>query len=209
MPSMMLFPLLRRNQNRSTNRGRPSSSTDDDDQSHSSNNDTDHQVEERSTMEYHVHQSQTRSQERLHTIQNFRLRAISEKNDECSVCAKDFEINDIVSLLPCGHYFCEDCATNWFDRVQSTTCPLCRYDLAQPEDIGDEQEEHCCNSASGSYNQPSDATSSLDGSLRDEVIVSTRSSPTALSSNFDLIMAKTLQATRARREREEKMSSSF
>lgn len=63
-------------------------------------------------------------------IQKVRLRAIDTDNDECAVCSKAFEVDGVVSLLPCGHYFCQDCTSHWFVRIHSTTCPLCRYDVS-------------------------------------------------------------------------------
>lgn len=59
---------------------------------------------------------------------NVRLRAVDQGNNECPVCASEFEVNDAVALLPCGHYFCKDCMMKWM-TYEKCTCPLCRHDL--------------------------------------------------------------------------------
>lgn len=59
---------------------------------------------------------------------NVRLRAVDQRNNECPVCATEFEVNDAVALLPCGHYFCKGCMMKW-TTYDKCTCPLCRHDL--------------------------------------------------------------------------------
>ena len=41
----------------------------------------------------------------------------------CPVCHDDFDDKEIVKILHCKHYFCEECITEWF-KVK-TTCPVC------------------------------------------------------------------------------------
>jgi hypothetical protein len=57
---------------------------------------------------------------------------LSEKLLECSICYGMFKRP--VSLVPCGHSFCEGC---WLQHIQSASlnqrvlaCPLCRNDKA-------------------------------------------------------------------------------
>ncbi|KAM0838850.1 hypothetical protein ACQ4PT_060703 [Festuca glaucescens] len=46
---------------------------------------------------------------------------------ECAVCLKDFEAEDMVSMMPCDHCFHHCCISQWL-RV-SCVCPLCRHAL--------------------------------------------------------------------------------
>ena len=43
-------------------------------------------------------------------------------------------MNCTITLLPCGHYYCQDCMDRWFtsSNTSSSKCPLCRYDCSQP-----------------------------------------------------------------------------
>ncbi len=59
---------------------------------------------------------------------NVRLRAVDQSNNECPVCATEFEANKAVALLPCGHYFCKTCIQEWMS-YEKCTCPMCRHDL--------------------------------------------------------------------------------
>ena len=46
----------------------------------------------------------------------------------CIVCQCDFEVSDVVKTLPCNHIFHDDCIKTWLMK-DSSTCPMCRYDL--------------------------------------------------------------------------------
>ena len=41
----------------------------------------------------------------------------------CPVCHDEFDEEEIVKILLCKHYFCEECITEWF-KVKDT-CPVC------------------------------------------------------------------------------------
>ncbi|CAE7488544.1 RMR3, partial [Symbiodinium pilosum] len=49
----------------------------------------------------------------------------------CVCCLADFEEGDKLSVLPCGHMFCEACIVNWAfsGRAASRHCPVCRADF--------------------------------------------------------------------------------
>mmetsp|Transcript_46230 Transcript_46230/g.119146 ORF Transcript_46230/g.119146 Transcript_46230/m.119146 type:complete len:394 (-) Transcript_46230:47-1228(-) len=51
--------------------------------------------------------------------------AQDEEDEECPVCFEVYGKGDHLKLLPCGHYFHEDCLIKWFKN--EVTCPLCRY----------------------------------------------------------------------------------
>lgn len=42
--------------------------------------------------------------------------------DACPICQDEYK--DAIKLNQCGHIFCEDCVSMWFDRER--TCPMCR-----------------------------------------------------------------------------------
>lgn len=46
----------------------------------------------------------------------------------CSICQCEFELNDSVVILACGHTFHDCCMDNWIDKVrENPRCPLCKY----------------------------------------------------------------------------------
>lgn len=47
-----------------------------------------------------------------------------EHKGECSVCMDDVTIDDEVVVLPCKHWFHEQCASIWLK--EHNTCPICR-----------------------------------------------------------------------------------
>lgn len=47
-----------------------------------------------------------------------------EGRGECSVCMDDVKIGDEVVVLPCNHWFHENCASLWLS--EHNTCPICR-----------------------------------------------------------------------------------
>jgi hypothetical protein len=48
-------------------------------------------------------------------------------NVECSVCKDKYLLNNECDLLPCGHFFHQDCILPWLEL--HNTCPICRYEL--------------------------------------------------------------------------------
>ncbi|KAF9971137.1 hypothetical protein BGZ73_005982 [Actinomortierella ambigua] len=51
-----------------------------------------------------------------------------ERSESCAICLDDYEINDCLRLLPCGHEYHAECIDIWLTR-KSTQCPLCKCDL--------------------------------------------------------------------------------
>ncbi|KAF8453650.1 hypothetical protein BGX38DRAFT_1268453 [Terfezia claveryi] len=51
----------------------------------------------------------------------------------CPVCLEDFEEDQEVRVLPCGHSFHTDCIDPWLLNVAGS-CPLCRIDLRSSEE---------------------------------------------------------------------------
>lgn len=55
-------------------------------------------------------------------------RLVSEwENHQCAICIDDFEINQMVKLLPCTHLYHSNCILRWLDLHKS--CPICRCNL--------------------------------------------------------------------------------
>ena len=56
--------------------------------------------------------------------------------NSCAVCKDEFEIGQELLLMPCKHYFHNDCLLPWLNERNS--CPVCRYEL--PTDDSDYEE---------------------------------------------------------------------
>ncbi|GAB9468595.1 Zinc finger protein [Globisporangium polare] len=56
----------------------------------------------------------------------------SEKYTDCAICLSEYETNDQVLSLPCGHAFHKDCGMPWL--VEHNVCPTCRYQLPKQEE---------------------------------------------------------------------------
>jgi hypothetical protein len=48
-------------------------------------------------------------------------------HDQCVICLEEFEDNNEIVILECGHYFKKDCAIKWLHC--NKVCPLCRTSL--------------------------------------------------------------------------------
>ena len=72
----------------------------------------------------------------------YRLRSIDKENNECAICMRSFEIDGVVSLLRCGHYFCKECVVQWFEGMNATNCPLCRCDVIANKANGEREEDN-------------------------------------------------------------------
>mmetsp|Transcript_28444 Transcript_28444/g.66053 ORF Transcript_28444/g.66053 Transcript_28444/m.66053 type:complete len:443 (-) Transcript_28444:1970-3298(-) len=58
----------------------------------------------------------------------------------CSICLDDYESDEHIRCLPCGHTFHSNCIAKWLTE-RSCTCPLCKLDLLPPEDESESSEE--------------------------------------------------------------------
>ncbi|KAG2182468.1 hypothetical protein INT43_007398 [Umbelopsis isabellina] len=50
-----------------------------------------------------------------------------DENQDCSVCKEDFGVAEQVLILPCQHFFHQDCIKQWLQV--NGTCPICRHSL--------------------------------------------------------------------------------
>lgn len=61
-----------------------------------------------------------------HIIDNLPSTNEFSRDEKCSICLKEFELNH-TKELPCHHRFCDSCIVRWLNLVN--TCPMCRIEL--------------------------------------------------------------------------------
>jgi hypothetical protein len=68
------------------------------------------------------------STEYIDSLMRFRYKAAGKRKEEdCPICAEEFEMDCIVIKLPnCGHIFHSHCVVEWLNR--KCTCPVCRFE---------------------------------------------------------------------------------
>jgi hypothetical protein len=54
------------------------------------------------------------------------VRASDVSADTCAICLEDFEVDERVAGLKCGHGFHPRCLNGWLGRPGTSACPLCR-----------------------------------------------------------------------------------
>jgi Ring finger domain len=52
-----------------------------------------------------------------------------EEEEKCPVCLLEFEDQEQVKQLPCGHLFHEGCIDSWL--VRNSKCPICKRDVKE------------------------------------------------------------------------------
>lgn len=57
-----------------------------------------------------------------------------ESKGKCMVCLEHFETGEQLKMLPCLHYFHEDCADKWL--VEKAVCPVCMNSIRGEEEQG-------------------------------------------------------------------------
>ncbi|WVQ72347.1 hypothetical protein IAR50_001898 [Cryptococcus sp. DSM 104548] len=60
----------------------------------------------------------------------FGTREEMERDEYCSVCHDDYEETTEISITPCKHMYHKDCLTTWLGNPKTSSCPMCRRDLA-------------------------------------------------------------------------------
>ncbi|WWC85449.1 uncharacterized protein L201_000312 [Kwoniella dendrophila CBS 6074] len=74
----------------------------------------------------------------LHTIQydqftsadNVKTVEGLEKDEYCSVCHDDYEAESEITITPCKHMYHKGCLDTWLTTPNTSSCPMCRRDLA-------------------------------------------------------------------------------
>jgi len=116
---------------------------------------------------------------------NFRLRWVDKQCEECPICYTPFENNCVITLLPCGHYFCQGCMDHWLRKSPgSITCPMCRYDCSAPENLSVEEEAYGLPNMSHHRDSLSASSTSTSTFATTTPTSSSPSSPTSPSSFF-------------------------
>jgi Ring finger domain len=54
---------------------------------------------------------------------------LGEEEPHCSICLGEYEEDEKLVKLPCGHIYHNECINSWCSN--HTRCPLCNYDLNQ------------------------------------------------------------------------------
>ncbi|OLP91592.1 RING-H2 finger protein ATL57 [Symbiodinium microadriaticum] len=57
-----------------------------------------------------------------------KVRFTATDTQQCSICLEAFEEGELLTALPCGHFFHVECVAGWMQRA--TICPLCRASCA-------------------------------------------------------------------------------
>ena len=53
--------------------------------------------------------------------------SVDDEEPHCAICLGEYEENEKLVRLPCGHTYHEECINSWC--TNHTRCPLCNYDL--------------------------------------------------------------------------------
>jgi len=67
------------------------------------------------------------SEEVLNAIPLIRYEGGENRATECMICLADFDNNDQLRRLPCGHVYHQPCIDEWLHRC--TDCPLCKANV--------------------------------------------------------------------------------
>ncbi|WWD22795.1 hypothetical protein CI109_107289 [Kwoniella shandongensis] len=52
------------------------------------------------------------------------------KDEYCSVCHDEYNDEDSIAVTPCKHMYHKDCLDTWLNTPNTSSCPMCRRDLA-------------------------------------------------------------------------------
>ncbi|WWC67211.1 uncharacterized protein I206_101118 [Kwoniella pini CBS 10737] len=53
-----------------------------------------------------------------------------QKDEYCSVCHDDYEVESEITITPCRHMYHRGCLDTWLNNPSTSSCPMCRRDLA-------------------------------------------------------------------------------
>src|SRR2546423_4963163 len=96
---------------------------------------------------------------------------------ECSICMDNVELDAEVMILPCNHWFHEDCFVAWLK--EHDMCPHCRKPITNPQDWPAESSRRRSSRRSSSVASPYGA----DGS-RDYPVPDAQSTPRAARQRY-------------------------
>ena len=55
------------------------------------------------------------------------INKLNEENKKCLICFDDYVNNDIVTYLPCLHFFHNNCVVKWIKEMP--LCPICKLNI--------------------------------------------------------------------------------
>ncbi|GFZ44738.1 hypothetical protein JCM24511_02463 [Saitozyma sp. JCM 24511] len=58
------------------------------------------------------------------------VREDMERDTYCSVCHDEYEDDTKIAITPCKHMYHQDCLSTWLSTPNTSSCPMCRRDLA-------------------------------------------------------------------------------
>ena len=82
-----------------------------------------------------------------------------EEDEQCAVCRLEFEDDDEVKVLRCGHYYHPECIGQWLERKKN--CIICNKDVLAEVVVAAVVETEVGNSVAPSQQQPASSVSVL------------------------------------------------
>jgi len=73
-----------------------------------------------------IHRNQI-PQKYIIKIKEYKLNEDLEESDNCSICLENYNKDNIINVLKCGHKYHKDCIDDWIN--DNNNCPLCRLSL--------------------------------------------------------------------------------
>lgn len=95
------------------------------------------------------------------------------KQDSCCICLNDYEMDEEIQVLRCGHMFHCGCIKDWVTRAQN--CPICKESVMPADSISKASRENCLVIEGGIDDSESDDEIDLDprdGSMLNIAVVS-------------------------------------
>lgn len=69
------------------------------------------------------------TEELFNKFKNIKITNTNDFKDKlCNICIDEYKQDDIITILPCEHFFHTECIKNWLCR-EKVTCPTCRMDV--------------------------------------------------------------------------------
>ncbi|KAI9912594.1 hypothetical protein PsorP6_005373 [Peronosclerospora sorghi] len=87
----------------------------------------------------------------------------TENQRECVICLSDYEKDDTILSLPCGHTFHKGCGLRWL--LEHNVCPTCRYQLPIQTEVSTSQSEQPMTSGTIAGTEPEQEPSMPDTTL--------------------------------------------
>mmetsp|Transcript_18045 Transcript_18045/g.15047 ORF Transcript_18045/g.15047 Transcript_18045/m.15047 type:complete len:108 (+) Transcript_18045:78-401(+) len=77
---------------------------------------------------------------------------------DCAICLGEFEGEEMVCELKCGHIFHEECLHGWFVTSRKPQCPVCRMQVkSDRKDDGEEVADGASSMPEQEVSEPADS----------------------------------------------------